>query len=196
SSQMKSSAGRRLLGLAAAIVVWRSSVGLDDAFVAPSGARLGLATATATATEMAGAAGEAARTFYVVRHAAKKAGGEAINHGDTVYIKVMTGKYIGEVDGTTKLEWVKARGAKKDKEHALTIEKVGDKEAPIKSGDTVMIVMPNGVHMDVLGSAVRARYYDPRGQWQKITIVKQDGGDIFAGDKIFLKGHQGEYLDS
>lgn len=54
-------------------------------------------------------------------------------HGDTVYIKVprisymscvfviccmccclkllqvMTGRYVGELDGTTKLEWVKAR---------------------------------------------------------------------------------------
>lgn len=117
-------------------------------------------------------------------------------HGDTVYIKVMTGRYVGELDGTTKLEWVKARGKQKDKEHALTIEKMTNRDEPVKNGDVVMFVMPTGVHMDVLGSAVRARYYDPRGEWQKITIVKQDGGDIYSGDQIFLRGHQGEYLDA
>ena len=61
------------------------------------------------------------------------AAGETIMHGDTVYIKawigmtlllthpgafivknchfaqVMTGRYVGELDGTTKLEWVKAQ---------------------------------------------------------------------------------------
>mmetsp|Transcript_1941 Transcript_1941/g.2110 ORF Transcript_1941/g.2110 Transcript_1941/m.2110 type:complete len:137 (-) Transcript_1941:143-553(-) len=108
----------------------------------------------------------------------------------------MTGRYVGELDGTTKLEWVKARGKQKDKEHALKIEKVTNRDEPVKNGDVVMFVMPTGVHMDVLGSAVRARYYDPRGEWQKITIVKQDGGDIYSGDQIFLRGHQGEYLDA
>lgn len=128
--------------------------------------------------------------------AAKKSTGEPLMHGDTVYVKVMTGRYIGELDGTTKLEWVKARGTKKDKEHALTIEKMNNRDEPIKNGDVVMFVMPQGVHMDVLGSAVRARYYDPRGEWQKITIVKQDGGEVYSGDQIFLRGHQGEYLDA
>eukprot|EP00913_Durusdinium_trenchii_P020890 g19628.t1 len=118
---------------------------------------------------------------------------QKIMHGDTVYIKVMTGRYVGELDGTTKLEWVKARGKQKDKEHALTIEKMNNRDEPVKNGDVVMFVMPTGVHMDVLGSAVRARYYDPRGEWQKITI---DGGDIYSGDQIFLRGHQGEYLDA
>merc|ERR1740133_901750 len=98
--------------------------------------------------------------------AAKKASssGAPISDGDTVWIKVMTGKYIGEIDGTTKKEWVKARGVKKDKEHALKIEKKGG--GTVESGDVVNIVMPNGAHMDVMGSAVRARYYDPRGKWQ------------------------------
>ncbi|CAE7335927.1 BPM1 [Symbiodinium sp. KB8] len=60
--------------------------------------------------------------------AAKKSTGEPLMHGDTVYVKVMTGRYIGELDGTTKLEWVKARGTKKDKEHALTIEKMNNRD--------------------------------------------------------------------
>lgn len=136
------------------------------------------------------------RGSLVQLRAAKKQTGETIMHGDTVYIKVMTGRYVGELDGTTKLEWVKARGKQKDKEHALTIEKMTNRDEPVKNGDVVMFVMPTGVHMDVLGSAVRARYYDPRGEWQKITIVKQDGGDIYSGDQIFLRGHQGEYLDA
>eukprot|EP00438_Fugacium_kawagutii_P006460 Skav224964 [mRNA] locus=scaffold3893:6287:8477:+ [translate_table: standard] len=90
-------------------------------------------------------------------------------------------------------DMTQARGKQKDKEHALKIEKVTNRDEPVKNGDVVMFVMPTGVHMDVLGSAVRARYYDPRGEWQKITI---DGGDIYSGDQIFLRGHQGEYLDA
>eukprot|EP00401_Gymnodinium_catenatum_P008094 CAMPEP_0117567080 /NCGR_PEP_ID=MMETSP0784-20121206/57418_1 /TAXON_ID=39447 /ORGANISM="" /LENGTH=312 /DNA_ID=CAMNT_0005364931 /DNA_START=95 /DNA_END=1034 /DNA_ORIENTATION=- len=127
----------------------------------------------------------------------KASGGDPVCDGDTVYIKVMTGRYVGEIDGTTKKEWVKARGTKKDKEHALKIEKKGGGE--VESGDIVMFVMPNGAHMDVMGSAVRARYYDPRGEWQKIMIIKQEGGAICAGDKIFLKGMFSggrDYLDA
>ena len=40
----------------------------------------------------------------------------------------MTGRYVGELDGTTKLEWVKARGKAKDKEHALKIEKMTNRD--------------------------------------------------------------------
>lgn len=140
---------------------------------------------------------EGPRAKLVVVHAAKKASkssGEPIEAGDTVYIKVHTGRYIGELDGTTRKEWVKARGTKKDKDHGLVIEKKGG--GPIESGDVVYLVMPQGVHMDVLGSAVRARYYDPKGEWQKITIIKQEGGPILNGDTIFLRGHQGEYIDA
>ncbi|CAJ1361022.1 unnamed protein product [Effrenium voratum] len=157
---------------------------------------LASSTATAESKQSSMRSSRTERGPLVQLRAAKKATGDTIMHGDTVYIKVMTGRYVGELDGTTKLEWVKARGTKKDKEHALTIEKMNNRDEPIKNGDVVMFVMPSGVHMDVLGSAVRARYYDPRGEWQKITIVKQDGGEIYSGDQIFLRGHQGEYLDA
>jgi len=56
--------------------------------------------------------------------------------------------------------------------------------------------------MDVVGSAVRARYYDPRGKWQEITIIKKDaepGEVIKDGDTIFLKSvfmNGRDYLDS
>jgi len=137
----------------------------------------------------------------VSRQAAKKAAAKKkpIEDGDTVYIKMHTGLYIGELDGTSKKEWVKARGKKKDENHALTIEKKGG--GTIESGDWIFLVMPltvtNGtkIHLDCLGSAVRARYYDQRGQWQRIMIVKEEGGPIYSGDKIYLKGHQGEYID-
>ncbi|CAE8597222.1 unnamed protein product, partial [Polarella glacialis] len=139
------------LGAGAALVSLGSSAGC---FALGRLSQRGLATSSGTRSGLAGGVSFGVapdeRSMVVIRHAAKAAKGETIKHGDTVYIKVMTGKYIGEVDGTTKLEWVKARGAKKDKEHALTLEKVGDKEEPVKSGDTIMIVMPNGVHMDVL----------------------------------------------
>lgn len=139
------------------------------------------------------------RRFSAVgRHAAKKRGvGNPISDGDQVYIKVWTGRYIGEIDGTTKKEWVKARGTKKDQAHRLTIEKFEGGE--IQSGDIIYIVMPNGVHMDVMGSAVRARYYDPRGEWQQIQIIKQEGGVIRDGDKIFLRSvfkNGRDYLDA
>eukprot|EP00933_Yihiella_yeosuensis_P010049 TRINITY_DN11629_c1_g1_i1.p1 TRINITY_DN11629_c1_g1~~TRINITY_DN11629_c1_g1_i1.p1 ORF type:complete len:234 (+),score=54.14 TRINITY_DN11629_c1_g1_i1:141-842(+) len=203
SRHTKSSSLLRLLGLGVfAGVAWRSVC--SDTFVSgPATHRLGLGSAVRTGVSSSEAFGydstdQPVRAAAVVLHAAKKkaAGGDKIMHGDTVYIKVQTGRYIGELDGTTKIEWVKARGTKKDKAHALTIEKVGDTSEPIKNGDTVMLVMPTGVHVDVLGSAVRARYYDPRGQWQRLTIVKQDGGEILSGDKFFLRAHQGEYLDA
>jgi len=133
----------------------------------------------------------------------KDAGGEPICDGDVVYIKVHTGKYIGELDGTSRKEWVKARGTKKDENHALTIEKPGGGE--VESGDMIKLVMPltvtNGtkVHMDIVGSAVRARYYDPRGEWQKMTIVKQEGGTIRDGDKIFIRSvfkNGRDYMDA
>lgn len=82
-----------------------------------------------------------------------------------------------------ELAWGQARGKAKDKEHALTIEKMTNRDGatprllkkavasllmsskessrecsssePVKNGDVVMFVMPQGVHMDVLGSAVR-----------------------------------------
>mmetsp|Transcript_91300 Transcript_91300/g.267237 ORF Transcript_91300/g.267237 Transcript_91300/m.267237 type:complete len:166 (-) Transcript_91300:68-565(-) len=135
-------------------------------------------------------------------NAAKKAGGP-IEDGDTVYIKVQTGRYIGELDGTSRKEWVKARGTKKDENHALTIEKPGGGE--ITSGDTIKLVMPlavtNGtkIHMDIVGSAVRARYYDPRGEWQKMTIVKQEGGVIRDGDNVFIRSvfkNGRDYMDA
>merc|ERR1712079_565424 len=56
-----------------------------------------------------------------------------------------------------------------------------------------------GVHMDIVGSAVRARYYDPRGEWQKMTIVKQEGGVIRDGDKIFIRSvfkNGRDYMDA
>lgn len=139
----------------------------------------------------------------VACHAAKRSEGEPICDGDTVYIKVKTGRYIGELDGTSRKEWVKARGQKKDAEHALTIEKPGGGE--VQSGDMIKIVMPlavtNGtkIHMDIVGSAVRARYYDPRGEWQKMTIVKQEGGTIRDGDKIFIRSvfmNGRDYMDA
>jgi len=144
-------------------------------------------------------------TAKVACRAAKKkaAGGEPICDGGTVYIKVHTGRYIGELDGTSRKEWVKARGTKKDEDHALTIEKPGGGE--VESGDMIKLVMPltvtNGtkVHMDIVGSAVRARYYDPRGEWQKMTIVKQEGGTIRDGDKIFIRSvfkNGRDYMDA
>lgn len=139
------------------------------------------------------------RPSLVRRHAASKgkALGDVISDGDEVYIKTWTGRYIGEIDGTTKKEWVKARGKKKDRDHCLIIEKFEGGE--VRSGDIIYIVMPNGAHMDVMGSAVRARYYDPRGEWQKLQIIKQQGGVIRNGDKIFLRSvykNGRDYLDA
>lgn len=151
------------------------------------------------------------QTAVAMAAAKKKAAGlgDPISDGDTIFIKVMTGRYIGELDGTSKKEWVKARGTKKDDKHALTIEKRGGGE--IETGDEVKIVMPlaqtnnTKIHMDVVGSAVRARYYDPRGEWQKITIIKyykdveKEGPVIRDGDTIFLKSvfkNGRDYLDA
>ncbi|CAJ1361021.1 unnamed protein product [Effrenium voratum] len=106
---------------------------------------LASSTATAESKQSSMRSSRTERGPLVQLRAAKKATGDTIMHGDTVYIKVMTGRYVGELDGTTKLEWVKARGTKKDKEHALTIEKMNNRDEPIKNGDVVMFVMPSQV---------------------------------------------------
>jgi len=118
-----------------------------------------------------------------------------------------TGKYLGDLDDTEDKfgypVWVKARGDEKDDDHALIIEKVdaagrqrASAQSPINSGDLVRFVMNTGAHMDVVGTGVRARWYDTAGLYQQVTIIKQEGGLIQDGDIIFLRGHQGEYIDA
>jgi len=208
-SGASSSPGLRLVLLGvAALASWRGASSLPFALRSPVPGAAAAAARLSTGQRCVMVShsvcgGE--RVSFVVMGAAKKAagGGSPVCDGDTVYIKVSTGKYIGELDGTSRKEWVKARGTKKDQDHALTIEKAGGGE--VESGDIVKLVMPlsqtNGtkIHMDVVGSAVRARHYDARGEWQKMTIIKQDGGVIQDGDKIFLRSvfmNGRDYLDA
>jgi len=193
-----------LLG-AAALAAWASAWAFVPGRLTSGPAALRLPGPPATEILVGSSGVRGQRLCEVLLHAAKKkaAEGSPICDGDTVYIKVHTGRYIGELDGTSRKEWVKARGTKKDEDHALTIEKPGGGE--IESGDTIKIVMPltvtNGtkIHMDIVGSAVRARYYDPRGEWQKMTIVKQEGGLIRDGDTIFIRSvfkNGRDYMDA
>jgi len=106
-----------ILGTAAAAVsTWRS---LGVSFVPSSPAqRLGASANAAKAGiaaqdgSLAAAIGSLeARGARVTLEAAKKAaaaGGKIIESGETIYLKVHTGRYIGEIDGTTKKEGVKA----------------------------------------------------------------------------------------
>lgn len=193
-----------VLGAAALATYWSGILSFIHGRVVSED--LGSLVAQAPRASFAGASRmESEQACLVAMHAAKKkaAGGSPISDGDTIYIKVQTGRYIGDLDGTSRKEWVKARGTKKDEKHALTIEKPGG--GPVESGDTVKIVMPlavtNGtkIHMDIVGSAVRARYYDPRGEWQKMTIVKQEGGPILDGDTIFIRSvfmNGRDYMDA
>mmetsp|Transcript_4777 Transcript_4777/g.8206 ORF Transcript_4777/g.8206 Transcript_4777/m.8206 type:complete len:297 (-) Transcript_4777:22-912(-) len=132
---------------------------------------------------------------------------DVIRDGDVIFLKMWTGMYLGDLDDTEDKYaypvWVKARGDVKDDDHALIIERVDNRRAqrgapssPIMSGDLVRIVMNTGAHMDVVGTGVRARWYDKSGQYQQLTIIKQAGGAIQDGDTIFLRGHQGEYIDA
>jgi len=189
--------------LAAGLAAWvGSSTFLPSRFASdPAALRLPAPPALEFVTKAPGIRGQ--RLCEVMLNAAKKSGGSPISDGDTIYIKTHTGRYIGELDGTSRKEWVKARGTKKDADHALTIEKPGGGE--VESGDMIKIVMPlsvtNGtkIHMDIVGSAVRARYYDPRGEWQKMTIIKQEGGVIRDGDTIFIRSvfkNGRDYMDA
>lgn len=192
-----------MLGMAALTACWSRTLSFIVGQVVPEDLRMLVAPAF-RATYVGASRAENERACLTAMHAAKKkAGADPIEAGDTIYIKVQTGRYIGELDGTSRKEWVKARGTKKDAAHALTIEKAGG--GAIESGDTIKIVMPlevtNGtkVHMDIVGSAVRARHYDPRGEWQKMTIVKQEGGPILDGDKIFIRSvfmNGRDYMDA
>lgn len=166
-------------------------------FVASSPRHADLGSAIGTETLLLGIA-PPCRSSAIPRAAKKRSQQpKPIMHRDIVYIRVHTGRYIGELDGTTKLEWVKARGIKKDPDHALMLERTNG-DGPVESGDTVLIGMPTGVHIDILGPDVRARHYDPEAEWQDhhFTIIKQEGGLIYSGDKIFLRGHEGNYLDA
>lgn len=194
-----------MLGTIALVARWSDALLFVPGQLVPED--LGVLVAQAPRAHFAGASRlESEHACLVAMHAAKKKaakGGSPIEAGDTIYIKVHTGRYIGELDGTSRKEWVKARGTKKDDKHALTIEKAGG--GPIESGDTIKIMMPlsvtNGtkIHMDIVGSAVRARYYDPRGEWQKMTIIKQEGGPICDGDTIFIRSvfmNGRDYMDA
>eukprot|EP00403_Amphidinium_massartii_P026479 CAMPEP_0178392578 /NCGR_PEP_ID=MMETSP0689_2-20121128/11750_1 /TAXON_ID=160604 /ORGANISM="Amphidinium massartii, Strain CS-259" /LENGTH=289 /DNA_ID=CAMNT_0020013155 /DNA_START=47 /DNA_END=916 /DNA_ORIENTATION=- len=129
---------------------------------------------------------------------------EVVYDNDVVYLRMHTGKYLGDLDDDEDRfnypVWVKARGDHKDDNHALIVEKEmrrqqsGPDADVIQSGDVVRFIMKTGAHMDVVGSGVRARYRDPQGQYQAITIIKQQGGPIRDGDEVFLRGFQGEYI--
>mmetsp|Transcript_24919 Transcript_24919/g.57880 ORF Transcript_24919/g.57880 Transcript_24919/m.57880 type:complete len:251 (-) Transcript_24919:52-804(-) len=127
-------------------------------------------------------------------------GTDEILHGDSIWLRAHTGMYIGDLDDPNDFDypiWVKARGRRKDQRNQLRIEKEEDMKVPVESGDVVrLVIMKTGVHIDCLGSAVRARYYDEKGKWQRIAIVKQEGGVIRSGDRVFLRGWQGEYIDA
>mmetsp|Transcript_45757 Transcript_45757/g.116242 ORF Transcript_45757/g.116242 Transcript_45757/m.116242 type:complete len:263 (+) Transcript_45757:61-849(+) len=187
----------------AAAVAWRGATSPSSAFLKAAPRSHQLLSERSSFNGLGSLQG--GRGYRVVRFAAKKKAnaGSAVCDGDTVYIKVHTGRYIGELDGTSRKEWVKARGTKKDALHALTIEKTGGGE--IQSGDAIKLVMPlaqtNGtkIHMDIVGSAVRARFYDARGDWQKMTLIKQAGGVIRDGDQIFIRSvfkNGRDYMDA
>lgn len=120
--------------------------------------------------------------------------------GDLVYLKVHTGRYIGELDGTSRKEWVKARGKSKGAQHALQIEKKSG--GAICSGDEVYLAVTAGrrrLSIECFDGAVRAREYNPRGDAQRLVISKldADGGEpIACGDLVFLRGFQGMYIDA
>jgi len=133
----------------------------------------------------------------------RDSGSDEILHGDSIWLRAHTGMYIGDLDldATNDFDfpiWVKARGRSKDQKNELRIEKAEDMEVPVESGDVVrLVVIQTGVHMDCVESAVRARWYDDgQGQWQRIAIVKKEGGVIRSGDTVFLRGWQGAYIDA
>lgn len=121
---------------------------------------------------------------------AKKSSGKPINANDIVYIKGHNGKYIGL---RTQGEMIVSLD-RKEIGQQFVIEK--SPTGPIASGDTVYLkCVVTNFHVDILGSAVRARHND-HGEWQAIVIYRKDGaGPVCDGDTIFLKGHQNAYVD-
>jgi len=66
----------------------------------------------------------------------------------------------------------------------------------IISGDIVFLKTRagKGNHVDVEGVAVQARWQS-QGNWQAMTIEKEKGGSIHAGNVVFLRAHTGRHLD-
>jgi len=66
----------------------------------------------------------------------------------------------------------------------------------VQSGDTIFLKTRsgNGNHIDVQGSAVRARW-ESRGNWQAMKILKKHGGSVHSGDLIYLRAHTGSQID-
>jgi len=69
-------------------------------------------------------------------------------------------------------------------------------DASIQSGDTVFLrtLSGKGGMIDIQGSAVQSRWV-AHGNWQAISIEKENGGSINSGDIVFLKTHTGAYID-
>mmetsp|Transcript_89989 Transcript_89989/g.155879 ORF Transcript_89989/g.155879 Transcript_89989/m.155879 type:complete len:652 (-) Transcript_89989:274-2229(-) len=74
-----------------------------------------------------------------------------------------------------------------------TLQNIGN---GIQSGDRVFLRVRDGTgnHIDVQGSAVQARWKS-RGNWQAMTIEKENGGAINSGDTVYLKAHTGVHVD-
>merc|ERR1719473_1000325 len=66
----------------------------------------------------------------------------------------------------------------------------------VRSGDVIFLKTRSGKgnHIDVEGVRVRARWQS-QGQWQALTIEKENGGPVYSGDVIYLKAHSGNHID-
>ena len=61
----------------------------------------------------------------------------------------------------------------------------GESNRPVNSGDTVYLKAHTGKHIDVQGTAVKARW-NGQGGWQALTMEKAGGGAVYDGDIIQL----------
>lgn len=113
-----------------------------------------------------------------------------LQSGETFFVKVHTGRYIG-INGTA----VQARWNDHGTSQAIIIEKEGG--GSINSGDTIFLKTSTGAHIDITGeSQVQARWND-KGAWQSIIIEKTSGsGAIGEHDPICLKSQNtGKHVD-
>lgn len=112
---------------------------------------------------------------------------ESIYAGDTILLKVHTGKYI-DVQG----EFLQACSSIPTQDQMIIIEKM--EPGPISAGDTVFLKMHTGKHIDVQGQSVQATWSD-LGHWQQMIIETHTSGRIYDTDEIFLRTHTGNHID-
>lgn len=124
----------------------------------------------------------------------------AVQAGDTIWLRVHTGKYLTVQNTTIHARWGDRRSWQ-----AFVIEKESwdgyalpglagaiAKDVNIHSGDSIYLRAHTGRRVSVQNTTVHAQW-DNKGSWERFVIEKNGSfGLIYPNDTIYLRAHTGK----